>query len=209
MVIYAIIYLSHLARPSQKVAQDMFKGSLELLPSLHETFGQHKKLMTTIRQQRFNSVLPFMLLPYGSLEDIDGIGLRTDACITDLLAKQGLERRSYSERLANYLTRHYGAVEDAPIGALSIAIVRKDDVNYPMYSPLDAVRLLEALEPKMMIIDLMGQSRVSLRKLLMGENPLQRSVRSVADDMASLESRLAYLETGLTMPMATIHPIAS
>lgn len=187
----------------------MFKGSMESLPSLQETFGSHKKLMTAIKRRRFNSVLPFTLLPYGSLEDIDGIGFRTDRRITELLAEQGLERRSSHERLADYLARHYGAVEDAPIGALSVAVVRKDDINYPMYAPLEAVRLLETLEPKTMIVDLMRHSRASLTKKLMGENPLQRSVRSVADDVASLESRLSYLETGLTMPMATVRSIAS
>lgn len=172
----------------------MFACHLQPLPTLAETFGTDTVIMKAVKRGGFNSVLPFMLLPFGSIQDIYGIGVSADTRITALLKQQGLERRAYTERLMKYLVRKYGCVEDAPIGVLTIDVVRKEDINYPMYAPLESIRLLETFQPNMALIDLIKLSRAKLRKELKEQDPHQNRINSITDDVSSIEARLARLQ---------------
>lgn len=182
----------------------MFTCTLEPLPTLLETFGTDTVIMKAVQRGGFTSVLPFMLLPFGSIQDLHGIGSSADTRVTALLKRQGLERRPYIEPLMKYLVRKYGCVEDAPIGVLNTDVVRKDAINYPTYAPLQSIRLLEATQPYMAIIDLIKYSRVELRALLKKKDPDKTSIKSITDDVSSIEARLAGLQLGLTRTRETV-----
>jgi hypothetical protein len=133
-----------------------------------------------------------MLLPQGSIQDIENIGPQVDAKITRLLHRQGLHRRQPSQPLVDFIVELYGCVEDAPIGVLHVVVVRKDAYNYPSYAPLDAVRQLEKEDETMRLSDLMQYTRERLI------TTLREGVRSPREDVAHIESRLAYLQLGIT-----------
>lgn len=173
-------------------------SSLFELPTLDEVFGQDVQLLNRLKRAGFDSLLPLMLLPERSLLSIKGIGPFSDARITTRITKQGLQRRSYDTKLASYLTRYCLAIEEAPVGVLDVAIVRNDEMNYPIYAPIAGVQLLKKIETNMMLIDVMQYDRQQLRYLLSGANPLSESVRDAREDASHIEARLTYLELGLT-----------
>lgn len=169
------------------------------LPSLREIFGSNHRLMKTLSEAGFKTVTPLMLLPLGSLQTVREIGPRSDASITKLLAHNGLERRKYYEKLPAFMSNLYGTIENAPVGALHVAVVRRQAVNYPTYAPLEAITLFEEFEPHMTIGDLVKMGRRQLQYVLGSSDGDELPVHSPEDDLMSIEARLAYLQSGLTV----------
>lgn len=160
------------------------------LPSLDEAFKKlgHKGLLSDLKQAGFRSVAPLMALPPEALLEIPNIGKTTVSLIDDVLRRNNLEQRRLTENLFSYLDRQFGRVEDAPVGVLQIVVVRHDTTNWPLFAPLQIVKVLEQMDsPWIHIRDLMMMGHADLRRTIESQSGL---IHDVQQDVAHLKLRL-------------------
>ena len=141
------------------------------LPSLSRAFGHNAYLMKTFHNADITSVIPLMLLPrFDLISDIKGIGERTATCVAKTLAGNGLEQRTFHERMTDFIDRRFGCIEDAPIGVLTVVTLRhtigETVIRRPHYTPLQLIQLLEEINPHLKVIDLLELSDDAMMRML-------------------------------------------
>lgn len=165
------------------------------LPSLEDIFGTDKKLLRLLKEAGFTDIVPLMLLPEHSLPAKSGLSPSIDKRITGLLSEAGIERRHYGYKLGGYLQRMFEQSDIAPISALQVAIVRMDEVNFPMYAPLQIIKHLNDKYQPLAIVDLVMFGADGLSDEASSSSG---AVASIRDDLRDLSWRLNHL--GFELP---------
>lgn len=172
------------------------------IPSIAEAFGGNYRLIKAFHAAGFKSVVPIMLMPREALVEIDGIGTTSAQRVTKTLKAYGLGHHVVCERMASFIEKEFGSVEDAPVSVLQVTIVRGEQLNRPMFAPLEVVSLLEDIESHMTVGDLARMTREDVRRTVQGEAVFGLEIHDLREDMKHLAMRLGNfdLEFGMQMP---------
>lgn len=161
------------------------------LPSLDFLFGKNERLMKVFKQAQITSVAPLMLLSRQILvNDIPGIGDSTSTYIARVLAEHGLPQRQFSDKLRDYIDERFGALEFAPITALSVVVIRDTVVTRPRYAPLQLIQLLNEINPHMQIADLLNTPGRGLIRMVEGHIVFGPVLERLTEDLTEINHRL-------------------
>lgn len=164
-------------------------------PDLATTFGARKSVMKALNKAGVKSVTPVMMLPQEVLRsEFDGIGASSARFITSALAEHGLPHRTISQKRHDFVNEHFGCIEDAPIGVLQVGTVLvlgpKGKSTRASFSPLEVVSLMEDIQPKTTVIDLLLMGKKGLKQEIAQHAFFGLPDKRLARDIEYLQYRL-------------------
>jgi len=173
------------------------------IPTLAEAFGDRKSLMKSLHKAGFKSIVPLMMMPREALLELPGIGMSSVLVISRTLKKHRLSQHVFSDRMSVFIDKQFGCIEDAPISVLQVTIVRNDQLNRPVFAPLEIISLLEDIEPRMTVMDLIRMSREEIRVMVQVQSSFGLHLHDLAEDLKHLAIRLGNfdLEFGAQLPI--------
>ena len=163
-----------------------------------------------LRAAGFTSVVPLMMLPTQSLIGMEAgdqtIGYRSAARVTQTLAQRNLRQHVFCEKMSEFIDDQFGCIEDTPIAALHVTIVRGYQDNRPVFAPLELISLLEDIQPRMTVLDLVKMTPEGIKHEIESRALFGLKVHSLTEDLKHLKMRLENYDLSFTAsPVARLH----
>jgi hypothetical protein len=173
------------------------------LPTIQEVFGPNYRAISALGRAHIHDITPLMVLPEQSLS-IRDLNQKT---VTRYLKEAGIQRRTYSDKLVDYLKKAFTYVEVAPASVLHVQVVYDSGFNKPMFAYSQLIGRLLQIEPRNVVYDIVSMGWEGMRSEVMKhatlDEPLERSIRDIEQEFVSLRWRLDFLGIDMPVPQGT------